>query len=256
MEIDIVAPFLLCHEGARPFPAVAGVRCRTGRGCSRASSTSVGAVLALEQAECQARSPWARCRPRRDHRPHTTSSRKRWDNERVSALTPILSSPGWELLESLQAKQATTPIPLPELGSALRASGLDAELVVAVLTQLALRQAARAKFGPFAYHMVFTRDGLEQATRLVVAARHAQRFKDCGATRVADLGCGIGSDAMAIAGLGMNVLAVDIDPDTAGAVAANLRAFEGSEVRLCDVTDLDMDELAAEGVDAVFADPV
>ena len=51
---------------------------------------------------------------------------KRWDNERVSALTPILSSPGWELLESLQAKQATNPIPLPELGSALRASGLDA----------------------------------------------------------------------------------------------------------------------------------
>ena len=51
----------------------------------------------------------------------------------MSALTPILSSPGWELLESLQAKQATNPIPLPELGSALRASGLDAELVVAVL---------------------------------------------------------------------------------------------------------------------------
>ena len=173
----------------------------------------------------------------------------------MSALTPILSSPGWELLESLQAKQAANPIPLPELGSALRASGLDAELVVAVLTQLALRQAARSKFGPFASHMVFTRDGLEQATRLVVAARHAQRFRDCGATRVADLGCGIGSDAMAIAGLGMNVLAVDIDPDTAGAVAANLRAFEGAEVRLGDVTDLDMDELAAEGVDAIFTDP-
>ena len=83
----------------------------------------------------------------------------------MSALTPILSSPGWELLESLQAKQATNPIPLPELGSALRASGLDADLVVAVLTQLALRQAARSKFGPFASHMVFTRDGLEHAPR-------------------------------------------------------------------------------------------
>lgn len=60
---------------------------------------------------------------------------------------------------------------------------------------------------------------------------------------------------MAIAGLGMNVLAVDIDPDTAGAAAANLRAFEGSEVRLGDVADLDWDELASEGVDAIFADP-
>ena len=180
---------------------------------------------------------------------------RRWDNGQVSTLTPILSSPGWELLESLQAKQAQTPIPLSELGSALRASGLDAHLAAAVLTQLALRQAARAKFGPFASQMVFTRDGLEQATRLVVAARHAQRFRDCGATRVADLGCGIGSDALAIAGLGMNVLAVDIDPDAAGAAAANLRAFESAEVRLGDVTELDMGELAAVGVDAIIADP-
>ena len=103
--------------------------------------------------------------------------------------------------------------------------------------------------------MVFTRDGLEQATRLVVAVRHAQRFRSAGATRVADLGCGIGADALAIAGLGVDVLAVDIDPDAAGAAAANLRDFEGSQVRLGDVMDLDIAELAAEGVDAIFADP-
>ncbi|EJG15755.1 hypothetical protein HMPREF1136_0120, partial [Actinomyces sp. ICM47] len=110
----------------------------------------------------------------------------------MNTLTPILSSPGWELLESLQARQETNPMPLRELGAALRASGIEADLAAAVLTQLALRQAARAKFGPFASHMVFTRDGLEQATRLVVAARHAQRFRASGARRVADLGCGIG----------------------------------------------------------------
>ena len=173
----------------------------------------------------------------------------------MSALTPILSSPGWELLESLQAKQAANPIPLPELGSALRAAGLDAELVVAVLTQLALRQAAKAKFGPFASHMVFTRDGLEQATRLVVAARHAQRFRDAGVRRVADLGCGIGADSVAIAGLGMGVLAVDIDPEAAQAAAANLRDFDDAQVRLGDVMDLDIAELAGDGVDAIFADP-
>ena len=122
-------------------------------------------------------------------------------------------------------------MPLRELGAALRASGIEAGLTAAVLTQLALRQAARAKFGPFASHMVFTRDGLEQATRLVVAARHAQRFRASGARRVADLGCGIGADALAIAGLGLDVLAVDIDPEAAGAVAANLRDFEGAQVR-------------------------
>jgi len=185
----------------------------------------------------------------------TASTRQRWDNGPVNTLTPILSSPGWELLESLQARQETNPMPLRELGAALRASGIEASLAAAVLTQLALRQAARAKFGPFASHMVFTRDGLEQATRLVVAARHAQRFRASGARRVADLGCGIGADALAIAGLGLDVLAVDIDPEAAGAVAANLRDFEGAQVRLGDVMELDIAELASEGVDAIFADP-
>lgn len=102
------------------------------------------------------------------------SSLERRNNERVSVLTPILLSPGWELLEPLQTKQATDPIPLPELGSALRASGLDADFVVTTLTQLALCQTARSRFGPPASHMMFTRDGLEQMTRLVMATRHAQ----------------------------------------------------------------------------------
>ncbi len=173
----------------------------------------------------------------------------------MSTLTPVLSSPGWELLESLQARQDTTPVPLPELAGALRSSGVPAELAAAVVTQLALRHAARAKFGPIASHMVFTRDGLEQATRLVVAARHAQRFRDAGVRRVADLGCGIGADSVAIAGLGMGVLAVDIDPEAAQAAAANLRDFDDAQVRLGDVMDLDIAELAGDGVDAIFADP-
>ena len=216
---------------------------------------SVVALLALEQPECQAVHPG-----RFAHTAHLAASGthapvQRWDNGAVSALTSILSSPGWELLASLQARQENNPIPLTELGSALRARGIEAELTAAILTQLALRHAARTKFGPVASHMVFTRDGLEQATRLVVAVRHAQRFRDCGATRVGDLGCGIGADALAMAGLGLDVLAVDIDPDAAGAVAANLRDFEGAQVRLGDVMDLDIAELAAEGVDALSADP-
>ena len=187
----------------------------------------------------------------REREPARASAVKRWNNDVVSALTPILSSPGWELLASLQARQETNPIPLRELGAALRASGVEAGLAAAVLTQLALREAARTKFGPVASHMVFTRDGLEQATRLVVAVRHAQRFRSAGATRVADLGCGIGSDALAIAGLGLDVLAVDIDPDAAGAAAVNLRDFEGSAgAPAATSSDLDIAELAAEGVDA------
>lgn len=60
---------------------------------------------------------------------------------------------------------------------------------------------------------------------------------------------------MVITGLGMNVLAIGTDPDAARATAANLWAFERSEVRLGDIADPDMDELASEGIDTVFANP-
>jgi len=73
--------------------------------------------------------------------------------------------------------------------------------------------------------MLFTQSGLEQATRLAVAARHAARFRDAGITEVADLGCGIGGDALGFAGIGLRVLAVDADEVTAGVAAYNLAPF-------------------------------
>ena len=57
----------------------------------------------------------------------------------------------------------------------------------AVLTQLDLRDAAETTRQVCPHHD-FHRDGLEQATRLEVAALHAARFKTAGITTVADLG--------------------------------------------------------------------
>ena len=74
--------------------------------------------------------------------------------------------------------------------------------------------------------MLFTRAGLEQATRLAVAARHAgavPRRRD--RRRVADLGCGIGGDALGFAALGLRVEAVDADEVTAAIAAYNLAPF-------------------------------
>lgn len=173
----------------------------------------------------------------------------------TTALTEFLSSPGWELLQSLQARPDIEYADRERLGAALRRNGVDASTAAALLTQLDLRDHATSKFGEFVHQMVFTRDGLEQSTRMVVAALHAQRFRTGGATRVADLGCGIGGDALAMAGLGLGVVAVDIDEDAAAAAAVNLRAFPEAVVVRADVTTLDLPALVDEGVDALFADP-
>src|SRR5699024_1861308 len=125
--------------------------------------------------------------------------------------------------------------------SALRKEGHSAEVTAALLTQARLRKEAAAKLGPFADDMLFTRDGLAQATRLPVPAHHARRLigdaaqADAAAPdgpappphgeapapdgevpptdreaplRLAYLVCAIGGDSIAFSGLGAPVTAV------------------------------------------------
>ena len=73
--------------------------------------------------------------------------------------------------------------------------------------------------------MLFTEAGLEQATRLRVAALHAGRFARAGVEHVADLGCGIGGDALALAAIDLEVTAADADEVTAAIAAFNLTPF-------------------------------
>jgi hypothetical protein len=134
--------------------------------------------------------------------------------------------------------------------SDLRRAGHSPALVAAVLTQSRLRERAVAKFGPFAARMLFTEAGLEQSTRFSVAAHHAGRYRDAGSHWVADLGCGIGGDAMAFAALDLDVLALERDEVTAAFAAYNLAPFPGAEVRVGNAEDA-----ALDGVDAVFLDP-
>lgn len=168
---------------------------------------------------------------------------------RAEDLTRLLTPEGWALLGSLPPYRQDEALALAQ---ALRARGLDPALVAAALTQSRLRARAHAKFGEYADDMLLTPDGVEQATRLSVAARHAARFAAAGVRRVADLGCGIGGDALAFAGLGLEVLAVEQDEATAACATVNLRRLPHAHVRLGDALALD---LAAEGVDGVWADP-
>mgnify|MGYP000967987455 FL=1 len=167
----------------------------------------------------------------------------------ASHLAPLLTPEGWALLADLPPYDESTAL---SVGQALRDQGHSPALVSAALTQQRLRGRAEAKFGPFTSQMLFTPDGLEQATRLAVSAHHAARYARAGVRRVADLGCGIGGDAMALSGLGLKVLAVERDEATAALATVNLMAFPEAEVLCADALELD---LAARGVDAVFADP-
>lgn len=163
----------------------------------------------------------------------------------------LLTPAGWSLLESLPEYDESSAL---ALGERLRAQGHDPALVAAALTQTRLRRKAREKLGPFADAMVFTPDGLEQATRLCVAAHHARRYVGAGCSRVADLGCGLGSDAMAFAGLEREVLAVDADELTAALAAVNLRHWPDAVVRCSDVTTIDLAAELGAG-DGVWLDP-
>ena len=92
------------------------------------------------------------------------------------------------------------------------------ELVAAAATQARLRTRATSRFpGPPRW---WTPDGLEQATRPEVAARHAQRFRAAGIDHVTDLGCGVGSDALALASARITVAAIDRDPAAVWALRA------------------------------------
>ena len=160
----------------------------------------------------------------------------------------LLSPEGQALLAKVAKVDAKADV--VSLVSKLRAEGHDPLLVAAVLTQAKLRRRAQSKFGEFADRMIFTEPGLEQASRLSVAALHAGRFRAAGITDVADLGCGIGAESLALASLDIQVHAREIDEVTAAVATYNLAPFDNAEVQQADVTEINLDAFGG-----LFFDP-
>lgn len=165
-----------------------------------------------------------------------------------SELVDLLTPEGFRLLDSLPPWDAKADV--VRLVSSLRAQGHSAGLVAGVLSQSRLRSKASGKFGEFASRMLFTDAGLEQATRLSVAARHAGRYAAAGVRRVADLGCGIGGDALAMAAIDLEVTAADADEVTAAIASYNLAPFPSATVLNARAEDVDL-----TGIDGVYLDP-
>jgi len=158
----------------------------------------------------------------------------------------LLSPEGQALLSEVSVD---SKLDVVKTVSRLRAAGHDAGLVATVLTQAKLRSRAKTKFGEFADRMFFTEDGLEQASRLQVSAIHAGRFRDAGIKAVADLGCGIGSESLALAAIDIDVVAVELDEVTAACAAYNLAPFENAQVENADVTEIDLNRFEAQFFD-------
>ncbi len=119
----------------------------------------------------------------------------------------------------------------------------------AALALVAGRISASAKFEDAA-RLIFDREAAEQATAEPVARWTARRFE--GARLIADLGCGAGGDALALAEVA-RVIAVDRDPSRVAMARANAE-LRGVTARLDVHVGDALDPLPSE-VDAVWLDP-
>jgi len=167
----------------------------------------------------------------------------------LGQVTALLSPPGQELLARVAAGRAAGEPPLA-LATRLRRD-YPADLVAAATAQDELRRAGAAKFSR-AGRMLFTRPGLEQASSETAARHRARRFAEATAGRLADLGCGIGGDLIALAA-GREVLAVDLDEVHLRMAAHNAGVYDvaaGVRTGQADVRDVGLN-----GIGAVFADP-
>lgn len=161
----------------------------------------------------------------------------------------LLSPPGQALLSEAAARRPTEASLLADL-SALR-QRYPPEQAGAALETVRLRGRAAAKFGR-AEVMYFTRPALEQASGEVIATYRAERYRGIGARRVADLGCGIGGDSLALAA-GGEVLGVDRDELRLAMAEANLSVLgRGGDF---EPLQADLGSWIPRGVDALFFDP-
>lgn len=100
------------------------------------------------------------------------------------------------------------------------------EQAAALVDQARLRRRAMRKFGPAARSMLFDQEALEQASDQAVAGHRAARF--AGFRSVADLGCGLGGDALALSHVSPRLLLVEQDPVRLALAAHNLTVAGGA----------------------------
>lgn len=155
--------------------------------------------------------------------------------------------------QSYLAEIAATPIDAENhlrIAERLRRE-IGPEKTHAVLETTMLRQQAAGKFER-ASEMYFTRQALQQASAEVVSSYRQRRFNEHGFKLLADLGCGIGGDSLALTAQA-TVLGVDLNPIRLAMARENMRLY-GHVDRFMPL-QADLMELGPMPVEALFADP-
>lgn len=135
-------------------------------------------------------------------------------------LARLTSSEGREALRRAQ-EQAPREENFLADWTALQRRGMNRELARAALETVILRLRAEKKFSR-AGEMFFTREALEQASAEGISRHRALRFRNLD--RIADLGCGIGGDTIALADCAP-VWAVDREEIRLRMASENLKAY-------------------------------
>lgn len=142
--------------------------------------------------------------------------------------------------EALREKVKDWTSPLPAQVTALR-KHFSQEVVHAALQWAAGRAKAKAKFGTLASEsnaLWCDPEGVEMASGPLPAAWKAQRFASLlPKSKILDICCGIGADAISLRDAGLDVTCVDLDP---------LRAWMAEQNTQRPALTLDARELAAD----------
>ena len=135
----------------------------------------------------------------------------------------LLTPPGRALLAGADALLQSRTEMLTALTRMRRT--VSPEVAVIAWDMAEMRRRGQAKFGPQAADMYFVREALEQASGRGTADYHAARLVATGAATVADLGGGIGGDALAFARAGLEVTLIERDPVRALFAEENARVW-------------------------------
>lgn len=162
-------------------------------------------------------------------------------------ITFLASPAGEAVLADLKDADLSDAATLP-LITRLRKT-LTPQQASAAVEQAKLRQKAAIKFGADADRMLFTRDGLEQASDLHI---RTWRAAQANGARVIDACCGIGADALSFAQAGCAVLGFDLNPLRIDIARHNAAVLNLPHARFAvhDVT-----QPLPETADLIFFDP-